>query len=260
MAARLTQTIKNVSLALIDEPRTILRMSIDRDDLTELAQSISEIGLMQPILLAVQDDRYEIVFGHRRFLATQMLGLLKINAIVRTMTHQEIGVARATENIARADLTPIEEAATYKNLIDEYGFTIEQVGKKMGHTPGTIKRRMDLLKMPPQLQKAVHAKQISMAVAEALWSIRDNTDLDYYLSFALEGGCTKEVALSWAKDWRDKKRRSQTPGVEGSQDFAPMEPRPVYVTCDFCKGPMKLGNEVVFRICPDCYKLVMQTK
>lgn len=258
MATLLKQTVKNVSLHLIDEPKGIVRMEIDSGYISELAQSISEIGLLQPILLAVDGDRYEIVAGHCRFLACQKLELPSIKAFVRQMTQVEIGVARATENIIRKDLTPIEEAATYKSLLDEYGLSYEQIAQKIGKTAGTIKRRLDLLKMPPQLQKAVHSKSISISVAEQLWTISDQTDLDYYLSFALDGGCTKEVARSWAKDWRDKIRRQKDPGVVGGGDVAPTEPRPVYVSCDLCNGPMELGQETVLRVCLECGKTIKQ--
>ena len=256
MAKLSKQTVKNVFLDLIDEPKGIVRMEIDTGYISELAQSISEIGLLQPILLAIDGDRYEIVAGHCRFLACKKLELLSIKAFVRQMTQVEIGVARATENITRRDLTPIEEAATYKSLLDEYGLSYEEIARKIGKTPGTIKRRLDLLKMPPQLQKAVHSKSISISVAEQLWTISDQTDLDYYLSFALDGGCTKEVARSWAKDWRDKIRRQKDSGVVGGGDVAPTEPRPVYVSCDLCNGPMELGQETVLRLCSDCIEII----
>lgn len=258
MAKPLKQTVKAVPLSSIDEPKDILRVDIDSQAINELAQSISEIGLLQPVLVAVDGDRYELVFGHRRFLACQKLGLSSIRAVVRHMSAEEIGVARATENINREDLTPIEEANTYSNLINHYGLTVGQVAQKMGRAPGTVKRRMDLLKMPPQLQKAVHAKRISVTVAEELWPISDMTDLDYYLSFAIDGGCTKDVARSWTKEWRDKKRRQEIAGGEGGQTFAPTEPRPVYVSCDLCIGPMEIGQETVLRICPDCMKTIKQ--
>lgn len=260
MAQPLKPIIKEVSLDLIDEPKGIIRMDIDPAGIEELAQSISEIGLLQPILVAIDGDRFEVVFGHRRYLACKKLELLKVRSIVRAMTPQEIGIARATENISRADLTPLEEAATYENLIKEYGFTLEQVAQKMGKSAGTIKRRMDLLRMPPSLQKAVHKKQISMSVAEELWPISDPTDLDYYLGFALEGGCTTEVARSWCKDWRDAKRRKANNNEPTPSQLAPNEPRPIYVTCDLCLGPMELGQEIVLRVCPDCLKIIKGTK
>jgi len=257
MPRHLKQTVKDISLDLIDEPQGILRLDIDLDDIDELAQSISEIGLLQNILLAVQGERFEIVFGHRRFLAHKKLGLSTIRSVVRVMTHEEIGIARATENISRADLTPLEEAATYKNLIDHYGMSLERVAKKMSKTPGTIKRRMDILRMPPLLQKAVHKKQISMTVAEELWPIADEASLEYYLTFAIENGCTREVARSWAKDWKDTQRRSQTPDEGGGRaDLSPNEPRPSYVPCDICNHPVDLNTTKFFRTCPECFRSI----
>lgn len=250
--------VSNLPLDKIDEPKDILRFNIDPQELAELAQSIHEIGLLQPILVAIDGDRFELVFGHRRFLACKSLELREIRAIIRTMNREEIGIARATENINRADLTPLEEAQTYSNLLLIYGFTVDQVAKKMGRSGGTVKRRLDLLKMPKQLQNAVHSKRISITVAEELWPIADLTDLDYYLSFAIDGGCTKEVARGWAKDWKDKIRRQQHAGGDALPDLAPSQPRPVFVACDLCSGPMEIGQETVFRLCPDCTKTLVK--
>lgn len=257
MAVKKRQSVKDVKIALIDEPKAIVRMDIDPDYIKELAQSISEVGLLQPILLAIDNGRYEIVAGHCRYLAHKKIGLSMIKAVVREMSKSEIGVARATENITRKDLTPIEEAATYKELMDAFGLTIEKVSQRMGKTPGTIRRRMDLLRMPPSLQKAVHTKQISMTVAEELWPIADESSLDYYLMFAIENGCTKDVARQWAKDWKDSVRRSGTASEEGHYvQTSIFEPRPTYVPCDMCQDPVELGKDKMFRCCPSCVGII----
>jgi ParB family chromosome partitioning protein len=249
--------VRDIEISKIQEPKGIVRMEIDQDGIKELAQSISEIGLLQPILLAIDKDKYEIVAGHRRYLAHKHIGLSKIKAVIKEMTNEEIGTARAAENINREDLTPIEEAATYKNLMDLYGMTLEKVAQKMGKSPGTIKRRMDLIKMPPALQKALHKKEISMSVAEELWAIRDQSSLDYYLIFAIENGCTKEVARQWAKDWKDTVRRSENPGVEGGQlPLSPFEPRPTYVPCDICIEPIDLQETLIMRVCKKCMSTI----
>lgn len=260
MAKKARQRITDIKLELIDEPKAIVRMEIDQDYIDELSQSISEIGLLQPILIAYDNERYEIVAGHCRYLAAKNLGLSVIKAIIRDMTQSEIGLARATENIARRDLTPIEEAATYRNLMDEYGMTLEKVSQKMGKSPGTIRRRMDLLKMPPSLQKAVHSKKISMTVAEELWPIADEASLDYYLMFAIENGCTREVARQWAKDWKDTVRRAagaDEPG--GHVQTSIFQPRPTYVPCDLCNDPVELGKDKIIRSCPSCWGVIKKT-
>ncbi len=250
--------IVEVDLALLDEPIGVVRMEIDPDIISELAQSISEIGLLQNILVRPVKERFEVVFGHRRFLAHKLLALDKIRAAVKVMTDQEAAIARATENLSRENLSPLEEAATFKDLLETHKMSYEQVGKKVGKSPGLVKRRLDLLKMPVPLQKAVHAKRISISVAEELWPISDPAILDYYLGFALEGGCTKEVARQWCKDWKDSRRRDNAAGVPGSQAPAPNEPRPVYVACDLCAGAMEIGTETVFRTCPVCTKTIKE--
>jgi len=250
--------IAEVDLSLIDEPKTVDRLEISFESITELAQSISEIGLLQPILLRKDGERYEVIAGHRRFLAHRHLDLPKIKAVVREMTDQEAAFARATENLGRVDLTPVEEATVYYNLVHTHKLRYDEIGKKFGKSPGLIKRRMDLLKMPPQLRNAVHDKKISISVAEELWPISDIPTLDYYLSFAIEGGCTKETARGWCRDWKDSVRRQNSAGGESGQALAPSEPRPVYIACDLCLGAMEIGQETVLRCCPTCAKTIKE--
>jgi len=258
MAKLLKDNISEIDLDLVDEPDGIVRMEIDPDYINELAQSISEIGLLQPVLLTPIKNRFEVVAGHCRVLAHKILGVSRIKAIVQKMTREQIILARATENINRKDLTPLEEAATYHDLIETYGLSIEKVAQKMGKSPGTVKRRMDILRMPPQLQQAVHKKRISISVAEELWPIADLTQLDYYLSFALDGGCTRDVARQWCKDWKDSQRRRTSAGEGGGEPVSPYEPRPTFLPCDVCQGPVELGEDKILRACPACFKLIIE--
>jgi len=253
MTQKTKDKIANIDLLFIDEPKVVDRMGISTEAITELAASISEIGLLQPILLRKDGDRYEVIAGHRRFLAHKLLGLRFIKAIIKVMTDQEAALARATENLGRVDLTPVEEATVYYNLVNTHKLSYEEIGRKFGKSPGLIKRRMDLLKMPPQLQKALHDNKISIGVAEALWPITDTATLDYYLSFALDGGCTVDVARQWCKDWRDSVRRQTNDVVGAGEVVGPFEPRPCYLPCDLCHGPVELGNDKMLRICPECH-------
>lgn len=257
MTAKQTKDqVAEVALSKIDEPGNIVRMEISSEAISELAKSISEIGLLQPVLLRPVGARFEIIAGHRRYLAHKQLGLETIRAIVKSMTDQEAAVSRATENLARVDLTPIEEAAIFRDLRESHEMSLDQIGVKFGKSPGLIQRRMDLLKMPPQLQQALHKKQISIGVAEALWPITDIPTLEYYLSFAVDGGCTVAIARGWCKDWRDAERRKKSDVVGGIGVENVFEPRPVYMSCDLCAGPVELGQEIVLRVCPACHEVI----
>ncbi len=249
-------TVKAVRMNLIDRPKEGIRMEVDPERIDELAASIDEQGLLQPIVLRKAGDRYEIVAGDRRYLAHEKLGRTHITATVREMSDVECALARATENLTRADLTPLEEAAIYFDLLDNRGLTPEQIGKQMGKKAGTIIRRMQILKMALCLQKAVHEKKVSVSAAEELAVIKDIASLEYYLECAVEHGATKDVCRLWAKDWKDSQRRKDTAGEGGSLPQAPFESKPIYITCDTCLGAMELGQEVVLRVCQGCAKSI----
>lgn len=258
MAKTLKGKMQAVKMDLIDEPKSVSRLNIEKGPVEELAKSIYENGLLQPIVLRVGNGRFEIIAGHRRFLAHRLLEKEMINAFASEMTDQEAIFARATENLARVDLTPLEESAIYGELVDVHGLSFEEIGKKMGKTAGTIKRRLDLLRMPPILQQAVHNKQISMSVAEELWPIANVTDLEYYMSFAVENGCTKSVAREWCREWKDGQRRRENPGEVPGGGASPQEPRPYYVACDLCQGPAEMDKMIRMAICTDCHKLIKE--
>lgn len=258
MAKASRAVTKLVSMNMIDRPKEGVRMEIDPESVTELANSIHEQGLLQPILIRKTGSRFEIVAGDRRFLAHQQLARKDIRATIVEMSDLECALARATENLTRADLTPLEEAAIYKDLYESRDMTPEQIGKRMGKSPGTIIRRMTILQMSPCLQKAVHDKKISVSAAEELAMIKDIASLEYYLECAVEHGATQAVCRTWAKDWKDGQRRKDSGAGEGGLPQAPFESKPTYVTCDTCLGAMELGKEVVLRVCPGCAKSIKE--
>ncbi len=258
MAKVFKQVGKSVSLELIDEPAGRIRLEISEEGIRELADSIDSVGQLQPILLRPVGDRLEIVFGHRRFLATRLLKRKKIDATVRELDDVEVALMRATENVVSLRLSPIEEAAVYVDLRDTHKLAVEDIAKRMGKSVGVVKRRMDLLKMPDCLQKAVHFKQIGYSVAEELWSLGDLGKIEYYLGFAADHGATQAVVRTWVQDEK-KKERTKAAGTEVGDSLAyPMQSKPVYVACDLCLGSMEIGSETVFRACGGCVKLLKE--
>lgn len=250
--------VKEIDLAVIDEPRGRIRMEIDQDEVKSLADSIAQIGLLQPIIVRADGQRYEIIAGHRRFLAFRLLGRVRIPAMVRDLDDAATAVARATENLGRVDLSPIEEAATYADLRDNYGLSPDQIGKEMGKSPGVVKRRLDLLKMPPQLQKAVHLKKISYGVAEELWRLGDEGVIDYYLGYAVDHGVTVAVARQWVNDHRRSQSRIDNDVGGGGGAPMPLESKPIYLTCEICNGPTPLEDAKNITICKGCHMGILE--
>lgn len=215
MAKASDQNSKRIELKLIDPPRGQVRMDIPEEGIRGLADSIGAIGQLQPILVRPDGPRFEVVFGHRRLLAFRLLKSKYIQAVVRILTDEQVAIMRGVENIERLDVSPIEEAATYQDLMEVHGLTIDQIAKKMGKSPGIVKRRMDLLKMAPQLQEAIHLKRISYGVGEEFTRFRDPAVIDYYLGYAVDHGCTVAVARQWVNDHQKSLRNKTDDIAEG---------------------------------------------
>lgn len=154
------------------QPRT----TFDEEKLDELADSIKEIGLIQPITLRKTDgDKYQIITGERRFRAAQKAGLKKIPAFIREAANDAMLEMALVENIQREDLNSVEIALSYQRLIDECNFTQETMSARVGKKRSTITNYLRLLKLPAVIQKALVEKQISVGHAKALINI-ENTD------------------------------------------------------------------------------------
>lgn len=243
-----------IPLSKIRRPSRIDRISISEESIHELAENIRELGLLQNPLVRKVGEEYEIIFGDRRILAVTSLGWTEVECGVAEMDDAQTAEVRGSENLQRDDLTVIEEARIYENLQKNYGRTINQIARKMSKSPGTVKRRLDLLTMPQCLQEAMHSKKISYGVAESLWPITDPSALDYYLSFACDHGVTVTVARGWTTDWKASQMTLE-PNQESMQALGPAAAiRPTYIACDLCEQPELVQDLKLLRLCKGCMK------
>ena len=153
------------------QPRT----TFDEDALNELAVSIKEIGIIQPITLRkIDDNQYQIIAGERRFRASKIAGLTTIPAYVRTANDEGMLEMALVENIQREDLDAIEIALSYQRLIEECKLTQELLSDRVGKKRSTVTNYLRLLKLPAKIQKGIVEKSISMGHARALVNIKDS--------------------------------------------------------------------------------------
>ena len=148
------------------------RVHFDEAALEELADSIQSQGVIQPITVReIEPGQYQLIAGERRWRASQMIGLTQIPAFVRKANDEQMMAMALIENLQRDDLNPIETALAYQRLIDEFGLVIQEVGKRVGKKRSTVNNYLRLLKLPPEVQKALREKRISMGHARALINI-----------------------------------------------------------------------------------------
>jgi ParB family transcriptional regulator, chromosome partitioning protein len=150
------------------------RRTFDEEALDELAESIRQVGLLQPVVVrAAGPGRYELVMGERRWRAAQRAGLTEIGAIVKQTQDDELLRDALIENLHRQQLDPLEEAAAYQQLLDDFGATHEELARKIGRSRPHISNTLRLLNLPPAVQKRVAAGVLSAGHARALLSLDD---------------------------------------------------------------------------------------
>lgn len=149
------------------------RLHFDEAKLEELGASIKEHGILQPLVVTKEGDRYEIIAGERRFQAAKRIGLATVPVVVRNATEQQKLELAIIENIQRHNLNPIEEAKAYLRLLDEFGMQQEAVAKKMGTSRSSVANTLRLLHLPIEIQRAVAEGAISEGHAKALLSIEN---------------------------------------------------------------------------------------
>ncbi|MEL3963014.1 ParB/RepB/Spo0J family partition protein [Lysinibacillus endophyticus] len=149
------------------------RKTFDDEKIDELAQSIKEHGVIQPIVVRKKGKKFEIVVGERRFRAAKLANLEEIPAIIREMTEEQMMEVAILENLQREDLTPIEEAEAYQSLIEKLNFTQEELAKRLGKSRPYITNHMRLLQLPDEVRELVNNGKLTMGHGRTLLGLKN---------------------------------------------------------------------------------------
>lgn len=164
---------RTVKITMVEPNREQPRKNFDEDSLIELAESIKQFGLLQPILVQDRKTYFEIVAGERRWRAAKIAGLKEVPVIVRNLTEQEIVEISLIENIQRENLNPIEEAMAYKRLLTEFDLKQDEVAERVSKSRTAVTNSMRLLKLCDEVQQMIIDDMITTGHARALISIED---------------------------------------------------------------------------------------
>lgn len=171
--------IVTLKISQIEPNRTQPRRSFDEEALQELAGSIADHGVLQPILVRPQIyGGYQIVAGERRYRASRMAGLTEIPAIVRELSDSETMQLALIENLQRQDLSPMEEAQGYRTLMDSYGFSQEEVARTVGKSRSAVANTLRLLGLPEEIKPLLEEGRLSAGHARALLGLNDPKDIE----------------------------------------------------------------------------------
>ena len=178
--------VSNIS-ANPKQPRTVF----DEDQLTELALSIKEVGLLQPpVVRSIGNGKYQLIMGERRFRAAKLAGLKSIPVIIRQTADDQLLREALVENIHRSQLNPLEEGAAYQQVLNDFGYTHDELATKLSKSRPVITNTMRLLNLPAAVQRRVAAGVISAGHARALLSLTDEKEIENLANRIVAEGLT----------------------------------------------------------------------
>lgn len=166
-------SVLKVKLTQVEPNRKQPRKQFDEDALLELAESIKQFGVLQPLLVKQKGDYFEIIAGERRWRASKLAGIKEVPVIIKELTEQETVEISLIENIQREDLNPVEEAMAYKRLIDEFHLKQDEIADRVGKSRTAVTNSMRLLKLDEKVQQMLIDEMITAGHARAILSISD---------------------------------------------------------------------------------------
>lgn len=218
-----TEGIEYIDLNEIKPNENQPRKSFDGEKLEELAVSIKEHGLIQPVILRKAEKGYEIVAGERRWRASRIAQLKEIPCIIKELTDEQNMLLTIIENMQREDLNPIEEAEGLNQMIHTFGLTQEQVSKSIGKSRPYITNSLRLLKLPEEIRNMVSSGQLTMGHARALAGMEDLEKQIRIAKYAVEEGISVREIEKLIKDTLNSKKKSAKRKIEKTADIKRLE-------------------------------------
>jgi ParB family chromosome partitioning protein len=191
------------------------RKHFDESRLQELADSIKEKGILEPLIVRRAADGYEIVIGERRWRAAQKAGLKEIPVLLKELDDREVLELSLIENLQRDDLNPIEEAEAYKRLTEEFGLNQEELGTRLGKDRSTVANTLRLLKLPYEVREQLLRNHITPGHARAILSLESRETQKELCTLIIQKGLSVREAESLAKRWSKKSRKISASDKKG---------------------------------------------
>lgn len=250
-----------LELGKIDAGENPLRLEGEDKGIAELAASISRIGLINPLVVAPDGERYRLIAGHRRYAACRIAGLKEVTVRITGTDQREICEVALAENLFRRDLSPIEMAVAVVALIKKGGMDREQVASVCQRSIAWVKEQEDILSWPLDVKMAIHDGWLSVSAASNVALVEDDSHRRLLLSRAKEyGGATARTTAAWVRAWRSSVRPQEATPAK----FVSRPPETAatvqYESCFVCEQKFCSDLAAFTPLCPDCLKGIEEAR
>jgi len=249
---------KTVSIDRILEPKTEVRSIVTQEGIDELAKSIKEKGLLQPILVRKKGKDYEIIAGQRRYLAAKAAGIPEIPVRVLSVSDDEAVILALEENLQREDMNHIDIAMALNKIQIEKGLNPNQIGKLISKTGEYVRQHLSLLNLEPEIQQALVAGKIGFAVARELAKCSDAGIRIQLFDQALRYGANAEMLYHWRKDLEEQKRLRTSIESVPNLDKTKAPYIEIKDVCDICGQEHDARQTEHLKLCPQCAMALKQ--
>jgi ParB family chromosome partitioning protein len=247
-----------LALDLIDDPETPIRQDLSPESVADLVQSIRQVGLIEPIVVKHVGDRYEVIAGHRRLIASKIADLAKVPTYVVAADANKTELWKMHENLYRTDVKPTDEAEYFKYLIDTHELSPTKIAQLINRSESYVSDRLAIFNYAPELRLALDKKQITFSVAREFNRLSDVDKLREYLHYAIINGITHRLAHQWVKDYERMIAERENPTVAPYQPSTAGAVVEAVSTCVFCHQAIKLSEANVVYIHDACLQAAKQ--
>ena len=245
---------RNISVKNIVAPAAAVRFDVSGESVDELAESIKKIGLIEPLIVKQNKDKYEIIAGHRRLTACKRAAIKNVKCIVVDVSDDEQETIKMHENTQRLNVSPVEQGVYFSYLVQKKKMKQSEIAEMMNVSEGFVSQRLSIMSWHEELIAAVDESRISFSAARELSRITEEAALLSHLRQAVEHGVTPRVANVWWQDWL--KLQGADIGGEVERDKSNDTPPGgnTSFNCGLCGEPFEYNKMVYLRLCNECYR------
>lgn len=248
----MTPQYEQISVDRITDPDQPLRADLTEESVGDLVESIKSVGIIEPLIVKRAGDNFEVIAGHRRLLAARIAGTGLVPCIIREENGLEAEILKVHENLARAEISPIDWAKHLSTLKQQYNLTTAKIAEILGMSESWVGQHLDILNYPTEIYQAVAEGKISFSAARELALIKDATKRQVYARAAIKGGVTPALAAQWRREANTAPYKPQeNPGgaeEQNTQENTPL-PNPI---CPVCKEEIPFEEQVTVTIHTHC--------
>lgn len=248
--------IKYINLADLNLPEFEAHKHIDEKQISEISDSIKEIGVLEPIIVRKANKHLEIVAGCIRYRAAIIAGLKAIPCIVMSLEDDKAEIIKLHENVKRITLDHVDQGNTFIMLREKFGMTEDAIASSVGKSTPYVSQHISLITQDSELASSVKKGTLTFSQARELLTVKNKSQRKHFQKYCENGGATIDVLKNWIRDYNNQMPADSHPDETNTPPDSYIEPRKEYRSCEACDKPVEIGDIRQVLYCPTCHRAI----